>query len=71
MVGGVLVVEEFNWRSISTSMPLLRLVTSGVKGAIVKVHRRCRYTTVYSRALFIMFGSCVFLKMFEGKNLCL
>ncbi|CAI7999820.1 Androglobin, partial [Geodia barretti] len=39
VVGGVLVVEEFNWRSISTSMPLLRLVTSGVKGAIVKVHR--------------------------------
>ena len=43
VVGGVLVVEEFNWKTIATTVPLLRLATSGVKGATIKVNRRWVY----------------------------
>ena len=49
VVAGVLVVEEFNWKSIATNMPLLRLVTSGVKGAVVKLDIRLTTTLFYRR----------------------
>lgn len=39
-VAGVLVVEEFNWQSLATKVPLLRLATSGIKGALLKLNRR-------------------------------
>ena len=42
VVAGVLVLEEFDWKSVRSEMPLLRLVTSGVKGAIVKLNPRFR-----------------------------
>ena len=40
VVPGVLLVEEFDWKSVRSGTPLLRLVTSGVKGSIVKVDTR-------------------------------
>ena len=41
VVAGVLVVEEFNWKSMATKMPLLRLATTAVKGAVLKLEKRC------------------------------
>lgn len=37
---GSLIVEEFDWKSIETKVPMLRLVTTGVKGAVMKLDNR-------------------------------
>ena len=37
---GSLIVEEFDWKSIETKLPMLRLVTTGVKGAVMKLDNR-------------------------------
>ena len=40
IMAGSLVVEEYDWRSIETKLPLLRLTTTGVKGALMKIDRK-------------------------------
>lgn len=37
---GSLIVEEFDWKSIETKLPMLRLVTTGVKGAVMELDNR-------------------------------
>ena len=40
VIPGSLVVEEFDWKSIETKLPLLRIISTGVKGAVMKLDGR-------------------------------